>query len=252
MGKDTKQRQDKLAAKKSRRKRRLIAKGGAENLGSKLQRAEKWPVVSTVVSGSIFETGMGTVVLTRESPNGVAAVAHFLIDAWCLGVKDAFVKTVTRETAAAMASELSRKAGPIQKVTPEYAKKLVVRSVEYASSLGILPAPEFAQCFSLFQGIDESLCQNEFQFGRDSKPVFFSGPNDTPAFVRKIMGILQKSRGQDNFDFMLRATSDDLELLGIDDESLESISDRKETKWMIDGPEGDSDEDELEAGEDEV
>jgi len=239
MNKNTRQRQAKQAAKKLRRNRRVLAKGGAENFGSKLQRAKQWPVAKAMVGDAIFEQGIGSVVLTRESPSGMTALVTVLVDAWCLGVKDGFVKIVGRETASAIASEMSRKAGPFKNVTPEYAKKLIVRSVEYGVSLGLKPASEFEHCFGLFQGIDESLCPDEFEFGQNGKPLYCAGPNDSPAFVRRVMDTLENSRGQGNFDYILPAES-----VGLQDEieqAFESGEGIQNLEWMVDEPEDDQD-----------
>ena len=203
MAKNAKQRQQKLAAKNARRNRRKMIKAKPVALATRIEQAAHWPIVSAKVSGDLFEQGIGPVVLVRQAVNGTTAFAHFLVDTWCLGVKDVFVNIFNRDQAAARASELSSRMGGMKNVSPEYLKKLILKSFEYSLSLGIPPAEDFAPCWKILDGIDESLCHNEFEFGKDDKPMFIAGPHDGPARIRQVMDALVQTCGTDNFDYML-------------------------------------------------
>ncbi len=53
--------------------------------------ASRAPVGTCVMSERLFDDGIGWVVLARTLPSGQVGASFFLVDAWCLGVKDAFV-----------------------------------------------------------------------------------------------------------------------------------------------------------------
>ena len=53
------------------------------------------PIHDSLVAKNIFETGIGMAALARALPNGDVALAAFLVDVYCLGVKDAFYRVVS-------------------------------------------------------------------------------------------------------------------------------------------------------------
>ena len=54
----------------------------------------------------------------------------------------------------------------------------------------------------LFGNVDADASDATFTFGREGKPFYMSGPNDTPAQSRQRMAQLTKAVGAGNFDYM--------------------------------------------------
>src|SRR5690242_1289784 len=87
------QHQRRKAAKAARRKaivaekKRLGTAGGG--LLGKVLFAARCPVALCVMPSELFEIGIGLVVIGRELPSGLLACGFFLVDVFCLGVKDA-------------------------------------------------------------------------------------------------------------------------------------------------------------------
>ena len=84
--------QKKRAKQKAKRlePRSSIARRSSDDPTIRLQRADRLPVVEALVSGSIWESGMGHLVLARKEAEGQLLIGVFLVDVYCLGVKDAF------------------------------------------------------------------------------------------------------------------------------------------------------------------
>jgi hypothetical protein len=55
----------------------------------------------------------------------------------------------------------------------------------------------------IFGSIDSAACSKEFTFGKDGKPLYMAGPDDTEADSRRIIEILTKKLGPEGFHYAL-------------------------------------------------
>ena len=202
MSKNEARRQKQLAKKKAKRveKRTQMARQSSENPMIRLAAAESWPIVDTLVPESLWTQGIGQLVITRRMPDGRLAMGNFLVDVFCLGVKDAYWNIISEWEFDKMKRKLDGMGWMIP-VPPEHFAKLVLGAVEYARSFGLPPHPDFGHARLLLAGIDPALCADTFIFGKDGKPLFINGPHDSP---QKIEIILQKI-GQAGGDYVLVA-----------------------------------------------
>lgn len=77
---------------------------------------------------------------------------------------------------------------------------MVGDAVEYARLLGLEPHSDDHQAKAILGDIDAAACREAFEFGRDGKPFFVSGPYDGPARCRKIVAALHENRGPGQYD----------------------------------------------------
>ena len=157
--------------------------------------------VDCLVSENMFKTGMGYVVITRRKSSLSLRCVAFLVDIYCLGVKDCFLRKCNEEEYQVMKEDINAHAA-LKAVTPSYAKKLIEGAVAYAKDLGIEPHADFERNFNSLNDIDSSECKDSILFGNDGKPMFIPGPNDSPAKVERIMRSLTNKKGEGNFDYM--------------------------------------------------
>ena len=152
------------------------------------------------------------------------AGAIFLVDIYCLGVKDV-ITMIGPEWKWNERLQQQRDSGRrLDKISPEAARKLVEGSVEYARSPGIAPHRDWIHASPIFGDVDASLCLTEFEFGKDGKPLFVAGPYDTPERVQQIMSALANSTGEGNYHYMLPTGEDEL-FLGEDDDDDDEFED---------------------------
>src|SRR5262245_40463163 len=87
-------RQKQLAKKKAKRqeKRDYLARRHSDDPNIQLANATHWPVVEALVPEDLWHSGLGQVILARQHPDGRIACGGFLVDVFCLGVKNAFWK----------------------------------------------------------------------------------------------------------------------------------------------------------------
>jgi hypothetical protein len=206
MALDQKRLQKKLAKKAANRKRALAKKeerAGFSVTDQFLWAASLSPIHECLVPRELFDRGIGDVIISRRMPDGNISASVFLLDTFCLGVKDCFFTNVSRSKYEQRIIYLKQNEN-LEKVTPEHAVKLVQNAVAYAKDLGFKPHEDYPRVKKIFGNIDPSLCPTEFDFGEDGKPFYVSGPNETEADSKKIIRTLNERLGPDGFHYQVR------------------------------------------------
>lgn len=185
MASDPRRRQKKLARKKSKRKARVAAvrKAGSNSQSMLVAAAARGPVERCQIPPYLFDTGMGSLFFSRRSADGTLITAAFLLDTFCLGVKDSFALTVS---ASELDQRLAEQGQTYVDIAPACARKLLHGVVAYANGLGLRPHKDYAGLERIFGDIDPQECDIEFEFGRDGQPLFIPGPHDDPAMIRRV------------------------------------------------------------------
>ncbi len=194
--------QERRAAKRKEKKHLLVQQQSA-GLPERLSAASKFPVLHCWIPETVETDGIGTVVLSRELPGGQVAVGTFLVDRFCLGVKDAFGQILGRATYNERYLRDLRKKMQMHDARPEDARKLVEGAAAYARSVGIAPHPNYPKVLPIFGGINAADSTAQFEFGKGGKPFFIAGPYDTPERCRQIISILENTCGPNGFHYQV-------------------------------------------------
>jgi hypothetical protein len=190
-------------AAKRKAKQHQLSKQKSAGLAERLAAAAGYPVLHSGISESVWDQGIGQVFLSRLLPSGQVAFAVFLVDVYCLGVKDAMSSVISRSTYDSKFGARMRPGHGVTQASPACVRKLVEGAAEYARGLGLHPHPDYFRARPLFGTIEATECAEEFPFGKDGKPFFVAGPYDTPDRCRQILNALVQSCGVDGFHFML-------------------------------------------------
>ena len=183
MGRDEARRQKSLKKKKAKReeKRAHLARLHSPDPTISLEACVDWPIIACLIPEELWENGIGQLILARRMPDGRVAAAIFLVDTYCLGVKNALCKLLAPAHYREHIEGLKRNLGDYREVAPEYLAKLVSDAVAYARALGIEPHPDYRVASLLLGGIDASQCFETFQFGKDGNPYYVRGPHESVA-----------------------------------------------------------------------
>jgi hypothetical protein len=202
---DPRKRQKKLERKKAKdkaRKTELAKRAPEARLPDRLMRAAEAPILHATVQTVLWDEGMGQVLVSRELDSGNVAFAVFLVDAYCLGVKDALYGIGSRaHYDFKLVSKITKH--PVQHITPPCARNLVEGAVAYAMDLGFPPHSDYHVAQLIFGDIDASACSRRFEYGKDGKPLFVAGPYDSPARCAQIARTLANRCGADGYHFIL-------------------------------------------------
>jgi hypothetical protein len=160
-------------------------------------RHAEWPGMSAPASDA-GQSGLAGVLVARDT-GSKATVCGYLVDAWCLGVKDTLgPKSVERRKLPEFVSRFfgTWRQPPVP-APLELARHLVFGAVDYARGLGFEPHPDFARGATLLGEWTEG--SSDVTFGMDGTPMYISGPHDD---ARTIVATLRKAVGDGNFGFL--------------------------------------------------
>jgi len=211
-------RKAKQLARKAAKRKTQIAKKNAAGAGVEDSMAS-WPIQECYAPSNIFELGIGNIFLCRKIGNQVAA-GIFLVDTGCLGVKNALLRMSSQYEFQDLMNRFRERENLIQ-IKAEYARKLIEDAVEYAAELGFNPHKDYHKAKKLFGAIDASLCDDSFEFGKDGKPFYCSGPSDSPGKSQQIVDMLLRRCGPHGFHYMIASGGSDFD----DDEIYEEETD---------------------------
>lgn len=203
MAMDPRKRQKKLAKQKAKAKakKKEMSRRSEESIIALVDRGVA-TVLHSYYDPGIWASGMGTAVFSRELPRGRVAFASFVIDAYCLGVKNAMSGVASKgKYLTDMHQRISADFEPDHR-SPEFIVGLVEGAVAYARNLGFTPHADYREAQKIFGEFRATDCDVEFEFGKDGKPLFINGPFDSPARCRSIVQTLERTCGPDGFHFV--------------------------------------------------
>jgi hypothetical protein len=204
MAGDAKKRQKRLEKKAAKRKEKRHDLVRVRNAGlpQRMSAATRFPVLHAWIAGGT--SGMFSAHLSRELTGGEVAVATFLVDSYCLGVKDALAAIVHRqEYDTKFVQRAKEQFGSLRLVSPADVRKFVEGAVAYAQALGLAPHPDYGPASLLFGDVAAQDSDATFTYGHNGKPHFIGGPFDTPERVREVLAILTDTCGAGNFNYTI-------------------------------------------------
>ncbi|MBI3886759.1 MAG: UPF0149 family protein [Opitutae bacterium] len=147
------------------------------------------------------EMGLAHVLISRFREDGSADFAMFLVDVFCLGVKDAVFET--NLTAAELRTYVEQRLPEdyTERLHPACAKKLIEGALAYAESLGFAPHRDYRNARKILSGLDASVCPRDFTYGRDGRPCYVRGSEDTEERVNRVCTVLAARCGADGYDY---------------------------------------------------
>lgn len=173
--------------------------------GLKIDKHPEWhePVAETSAGGLVT-----AVVVRRRRHRRGATVCVYLLDVYCLGVKNAIEpNTLDEQTLRRRIDHifsgyrLPPVAAPIELV-----RDLVFGAADYAQRLGFAPHPDFKQArghLGAWTG------PSAITFGDNGKPNYISGPHDD---ADRILNTLRRAVGPKGFNYTIGIDLSDLPL----------------------------------------
>lgn len=188
----------KKAVAKAKKESQIIKSSLAGN--QNVAFAANAPIYQCFVPEDLFESGRGQTMISRKLPNGNIATGMFLLDVFCLGIKDAFGKILSQQEYVEVIEQMEQSQS-LRLVEPSYFRKLVEGTEAYAKSIGFKASLGYAKTRKIFGNISIKECQEEFVFGKDGKPLYVNGPYDGQTKIQQILDTLTKTLGSDGFAF---------------------------------------------------
>ncbi|EMI53708.1 hypothetical protein [Rhodopirellula sallentina] len=182
MAKSEQQRQKKLARKKAKdrqKKQQLVReKQQLVSLSGKMAAAASGRILNARMAEP--KSGLATVLFARQAPNGHVAVVVFLVDTYCLGVKNVIAGYRSMTDYREMLEDLSEK-HRLQERSPGTLRGFIEGAVAFAGRFGLPPHADYRKVSPIWGDVESEPTGDAFEFGRDGKPVYVPGPFDDDA-----------------------------------------------------------------------
>lgn len=161
-----------------------------------LEAPADWP--DTDVPDGIGH-GIVSVLVARGHRRGKVSVTGYLVDVYCLGVKDVLGPKVMDDfdLRAFVRTYFLVYEAPALKAPIEMARELVWGAVAYARDLGFESHPDFEQAAGQLGAWEPT---GVVRFGRGGKPYFVQGIRDN---ATRILATLERSVGEGNFHYLV-------------------------------------------------
>lgn len=176
-----------------------------------LERAREYPLHGCWVYKNWKQSGIAPVVVARRQPNDRILCAVYLIDLYCLGIKDCYTRTDI--SPAQFKRDLPEMcAQEPEPCSVEFAHELVYGAMEFAKSYGFDPHPNFKSALAdkVLDPPETHARVHGIEFGKNGKPFFFSGPYDDEFKINRILQTLQRNAGQENFSYVVHLNNPEM------------------------------------------
>jgi len=182
----------------------LIRPMKAIGINPYLQNAREYPLHGCWIMEAWQDAGLTPVVLARTQDNGRIMFGVYMVDYYCLGIKDAYTRAdysrgrFERELPGFCAN------APVS-CSVELAHELIYGALEYAEKLGFEPHPDFykQKADFMLDPPDSHPREHNISFGKDGKPFYISGPYDSEMKSSSVINTLMRTCGPGNFDYLV-------------------------------------------------
>lgn len=161
-----------------------------------IEAGRKLPIHSCLVNEGWDEMGMAVVIVVRLRPKGTYVIGTYIVDTFCLGVKDTgWQFDVDDEHLDRLKTGMNL---DFTEIESDVAFNIIYGANRYAKQFDFQPHKDFAitqYILDPFSSIEDL----ELTFGKDGKPHYVQGPHDKPL---SIMQKLERKVGKDGFTFM--------------------------------------------------
>ena len=163
--------------------------------------ARNYPIHECLVGPTWRENGLCHVLLSRVQPDGNLVAGVYLVDIFCLGLKNTFAHAnLSRSGYESRLRDPLRERQGLEASPVELAHTLIYGAIDFARQFGFQPHRDFKLSSHILEERGRLALRGDVEFGRDGKPFYISGPHDD---VRTILRQLEAFAGEGNFDFMV-------------------------------------------------
>jgi hypothetical protein len=165
-----------------------------------ITRAHELPFHECFVNKNWKTGGMASIAISKTMPSGKFIVGLYMIDIFCLGLKDTLFQFALDSYGYHEFMERTNAQSEMIQCDLGEAHNLIYGAIDFAAENGFKPQKDFVITKQI---LDENLIDDridDIEFGRNGRPFYFAGPYDN---TRQIIETLEKNVGKGNFDVVL-------------------------------------------------
>ncbi len=172
-----------------------------------MQQAAEYPILGCWIYAKWQEAGIAPIVVARQQAPDLVLFSVFMIDVYCLGVKDAMYKVgVSRRQFENLLPKICQSKPLACEV--DFAHEFIYGAVEYARRYGFEPHPDYRDASLILDAPDAHPRRHQIEFGKNGKPFYVNGPFEDQNRIQKILHTLERTAGPGNYNFMIGQNPD--------------------------------------------
>ena len=188
--------------KKSGKKRKKIPGIQVTSVPNQLRKARDYPINQCYISEHWQSNGICNVLLAREKPDSSFILGGYLVDLYCLGLKNTFYN-INVSQADIIDLVKGGMSETFIEIETDFAHSVIYGGIDYAERLGFAPHSDFKYTKYILEPREDINFNNDIEFGRNGKPFYVRGPGDSTAKINSIISQLDQKLGKDNYDYMI-------------------------------------------------
>jgi hypothetical protein len=183
-----------------------------------VRQARSYPLDGCWIQKDWKESGLAVIVIARRQPNGNIVFGNYLVDYYCLGLKNTYCNAdvAPGEFQHSTLPRMFEHVGQFVEVSPALAHELIYGAIEYADRYGFKPQRDFRDSQYVLDLPGEHPRSGKVEFGKDGKPLYISSPYDN---ADRIIQQLMRTAGAGNFDYLMQVGDD--EEVFVDDDFID-------------------------------
>jgi len=166
------------------------------------KRSRTLPIYKCWAMKGWEEIGKTHIIVSRKHVNGNISFCFYLVDLFCLGVKDTFFHFNTDETD--LMDRISNENAEVEfnEISYTLAHNIIFSAIEFAEEYGFQAHKDFARTTKYFLEEDDDKVEYiDIECGKDGKPMYIDdGEDETTA--KKIVKQLEKTAGKGNYEYI--------------------------------------------------
>lgn len=165
------------------------------------ERARKLPIDKCFINSDWQESGLAQILVIRNRPDGNYVFGVYLVDVFCLGLKDSFCNNDASSEKLQEVMLYTFGIRPREEISYNEAHNIIYGAIAFAEEAGIPPIKDFDLTQYVLEEDTEDIPLIEYEFGKDGKYYLICGE----AYPRDKMFIepLKKRLG-DKFNYISR------------------------------------------------
>ena len=138
------------------------------------QRARSLEIGTCYITEDLENQGEGHIIVTRKHTGGRISLAFFLVDIWCVGVKDSFYKL--RVDPEELEDLIDCHPLGLRECSYEEAHNWIFGAVEFAEEAGIAPDKSFSLTRYMLEEDNDDIPLIEYDYGKNGRHTMFHLP----------------------------------------------------------------------------
>ncbi len=139
------------------------------------EKARTLEIGDCFINEDYDEFGLGHIVVTRLHKGGRKTIGVYLVDKYCLGVKDAFYRLRMDDVEYEDFIQTMSREYHLKKISYNEAHNLIYGAIEFADEAGIAPCKDFALAKYILEEDTEAIPLIEYEYGKDGKHLLVVG-----------------------------------------------------------------------------